>query len=157
MTKCLLANFWFMLAWSISTKCLRSFFRNIRPCLHARILWRNAVLCLHVLHVSWFDSLFMLNPDEMPWQLIYISLSTCCITWRNIYLSFEKMPLQMIYLFQFLTFVDMLRFWTVLACYVKVCLSFAEMSLQTIYIFRNFWLRSISRFLFTRSSPDEMP
>ena len=105
------AIFWFMLAYSNSIKmsCLKTLYFAIYD--RACTLKYDEMFCLFACFVVWFllcsnfDEMFCLlatdawfviwlsvcfNSNEMFWQLICISLSTFCITWK-MYFNFDEM------------------------------------------------------------------
>ena len=59
-------------------------------CSHVR-MWRDVLFARNWRMSRNLISFVCFSSNEMSWQLIYISLSTCCITWESIHLSFDEM------------------------------------------------------------------
>ena len=131
-------DFWFMLACLDSVEMFEWFVsRSLWSCLHVKI-WRDVLfvrnwrmsrcfdfcyariltkcfVCLQLMHDSWLDYRYvsMRTRCFCNWFVFRFRLVALHV---KIYINFEKMSLQTIYFFQFLTSVDMLKFWIVFAC-----------------------------------------
>ena len=57
---------------------------------HVR-MWRHVLSTRNWRMSRNLTSFVCFSSNEMSWQLIYISLSTCCTTWESIYLNFDEM------------------------------------------------------------------
>ena len=64
--------------------------RSLWSCSHAKI-WRDVLSARNWRMSRNLTSFVCFSSNEMSWQLIYISLSTCCITWKSIHLNSDEM------------------------------------------------------------------
>ena len=81
--------------------------RSLWSCSHAKT-WRDALFARNWRMSRSLISFVCFSSNEMSWQLIYISLSTCCTTYERIHKFWRDVLTNDLYLavFDFVEFID---------------------------------------------------